>query len=93
MTQVDTISIFLKVLTDESRILSTSTTMDSMGRFESQSTSSTAATPSEVADLEKTITNLLPSQDTITSLVASSNRASASFLRKHVNQVQLPSEY
>jgi hypothetical protein len=46
------------------------------------------STPSELADLEKTITNLLPSQDTITSLVASSNRASASFLRKHVNQVR-----
>jgi len=77
------------VLTDESRILSSTTTMDSMGRFESQSpTMGAPSTPSEIADFEKTITNLLPSQDTITSLVASSNRASASFLRKHVNQVR-----
>ena len=76
----------VSVLTDESRILST-TTMDSMGRFETTSPTLSATTPSELADLEKTITNLLPSQDTITSLVASSNRASASFLRKHYTQV------
>ena len=47
------------MLTDENRILTT-TTMDSMGRFEAL-----APTAAEIADLEKTITNLLPSQDAI----------------------------
>jgi hypothetical protein len=40
----------LSVLTDESRISST-TTMDSMGRFETTSPTLSATTPSEVADL------------------------------------------
>ena len=47
----------LSVLTDESRISST-TTMDSMGRFETTSPTLSATTPSEVADLVSISINL-----------------------------------